>query len=487
MPGENAVERHFYTVYSDNKNIAIKLVELGYATVVSHRADEKRSVEYEALLTAEHKGKADGAGCFGKKLAPVHHVNNLSRGDAARSKAKQFFPLLQRAGRLSGVVDYVFSATKLKIYCEKQSCFLNFAIGGVRGPDSGDLANEAAEFTRDKCHQREVDFEVEAQDKGGNFIGNLYLKKELFAMKLIEQGYAAVHEPSASKSPHFRDLMQAQEAAQTQKKKMWKDYTPGQETKEQTTGPKATTTGQPPAAAKTVSVTEIIDGGHFYAQFQSPELATLDDLMSQIQDSDPSALGAYTFQKVGDLCLAHYSDGKWYRASVTERPKGNSVHVLYVDYGNSEDVPISTLKPIDKRFTTLPFQAKECFLAYIKVPSPETDEFGREAAEYFRDLVWDKSLFAHVEYTEGNKYFLSLGELSSGVLVNAALVKAGLAQVDKQKPRGPASSTGQDGAKLWSVLKEEEEQARKAHRNIWQYGDIDEDEEEDASRNQRRK
>jgi len=490
LPGENAVERHFYTVYSENKNIAIKLVELGYATVVSHRADEKRSVEYEALLTAENKGKADGAGCFGKKLAPVHHINNLSRGDAARSKAKQFFPLFQRAGRQTGIVDYVFASTKLKIYCEKQSCFLNFAIGGVRGPEAGDLANEATEFTRDKCHQREVEFEVEAQDKGGNFIGNLYLKKSLFALKLIEQGYAAVHEPSASKSPHFRELVAAQEVAQTQKKKIWKDWTPGQETKEQAVKTHSGGSHQAPAASKVLFVTEIIDGGHFYAQFQSPELASLDDLMAQIQEAGPFVSTPFAFQKVGDLCLSQFSgDGKWYRASVLERPKGNQVRVLYVDYGNSEEVALNSLKAIDKKFAGLPYQAKECFLAYIKVPDVDTDDFGHEAAEYLRDLVWGKSMFAHVEYTEGSKYYLSVGELSTGVLVNAALVKAGLAQVSKQRPRdGPAAASDHvNGARFWTVLKEEEEQARKAHRNIWQYGDIDEDEEDESSRKPRRK
>jgi len=488
LPGENAVERHFYTVYLDGVNIAIKLVEQGFATVVSHKADEKRSVEYEALLTAENKGKADGAGVFGKKLAPVHHVNNLSRGEAAKSKAKQFFPLIQRAGRQSGLVDYVFSATKLKIYCEKQSCFLNFAIGGIRSPDAPELAAEATEFTRDKCHQREVEFEVEAQDKGGNFIGNLYLKKALFGLKLVEQGYAAVHDPSASRSPHYRDLVSAQEVAQSQKKKMWKDYVPGQETKE---AKQAAVTQAPVASSKIVFVTEIVDGGHFYAQFQTSELAALDDLMNQIQESNPSSFAQFTFQKVGDLCLTQFSgDHKWYRTSVIERPKGNQVTVLYVDYGNTETVSLNSLKSIDKKFTTLPYQAKECFLAYIKVPTVDEEEFGHEAAEFFRELVWDKKLFGHVEYTEGNKYYLSIGEISTGVLVNAALVKAGLAQVDKKKPRehtGPSSAGQVDGARLWVVLKEEEEQARKAHRNIWQYGDIDEDEDDDSSRKPRRK
>jgi len=499
--GENGVERHFYTVYSDNKSVAVRLVELGYAEVLYHKADEKRSVEYEALLTAENKAKAEGAGKFGKKLAPVHHINNLSKGEQARARAKQLFGSFQRAGRMSGVVDYVFSATKLKIYCEKQSAFLNFAVGGIRGPESEAIANEATEFTREKCHQREVEFEVEAQDKGGNFIGNLYLKKTLFSLKLIEQGYAAVHEPSASKSPHFRDLISAQEIAQSQKKKMWKDWEPGQEIqKEQARAAAAAAAGQvaQASASKIIFVTEIMDAAHFYAQFQTPELAGLEDLMAQVQESNPSTAATFTFQKVGDVCLSQFSaDKKWYRASVVERPKGNQVTVLYVDYGNSEVVNVSGLKAIDKKFTSLPFQAKECFLAYLKVPDAENDDFGREAAEFFRDLVWEKSMFAHVEYTEGNKYYLSVGEPNSGVLVNAALVKAGLAQLDKaQRPRGAGAAPGAgsgtaggqvDGARLWAVLKEEEEQARKAHRNIWQYGDIDEDEEDESSRRPRRR
>jgi len=47
--------RGFYTVYLDKSNIALLLVEKGYAKVVSHKADEKRSSAYDALIVAERK------------------------------------------------------------------------------------------------------------------------------------------------------------------------------------------------------------------------------------------------------------------------------------------------------------------------------------------------------------------------------------------------------------------------------------------------
>lgn len=40
--------------------------------------DEERSAHYEALLTAEEKGKKDKKGLHSAREPPVHHVNDLS-------------------------------------------------------------------------------------------------------------------------------------------------------------------------------------------------------------------------------------------------------------------------------------------------------------------------------------------------------------------------------------------------------------------------
>jgi len=50
-------DRIYVTILLDKTNIALKLVEEGFARVVPHKSDEKRSMHYEALLIAEQAAK----------------------------------------------------------------------------------------------------------------------------------------------------------------------------------------------------------------------------------------------------------------------------------------------------------------------------------------------------------------------------------------------------------------------------------------------
>jgi len=140
----------------------------------------------------------------------------------------------------------------------------------------------------------------------------------------------------------------------------------------------------------------------------------------------------------------------------------DQVGVFYLDYGNSESLPTSRIRPLPSNLPQVPFQAHEAQLAYVRPPKLSED-FGPEAAEYLKELVWGKTVVANVEYRENDKLFLSLGERESGVHVNGALVKAGLARVEKLR--------GKHLQPILDKLREEEEVARKSHTNIWQYGD----------------
>ena len=59
------------------------------------------------------------------------------------------------------------------------------------------------------------------------------------------------------------------------------------------------------------------------------------------------------------MCCGRYTvDNVWYRALVTAVSCENSqVEVLYVDEGNSETLPLSRLRDLDKKFAHLPSQA----------------------------------------------------------------------------------------------------------------------------------
>lgn len=87
--------------------------------------------------------------------------------DAQRSK--QFLPYLQRSGRSEGIVEYIASGSRVRLYVPKETCLITFLFSGIDCPrgarigpggkligENEPYAEEAAKFTRSKIMQREV-------------------------------------------------------------------------------------------------------------------------------------------------------------------------------------------------------------------------------------------------------------------------------------------------------------------------------------------
>lgn len=60
-------------------------------------------------------------------------------------------------------------------------------------------------------------------------------------------------------------------------------------------------------------------------------------------------------------------DNLWYRAAVTAYASEDTVLVDYMDYGNSDSIPLTRLRPIIPSLMELPAQAIRCSLAGMKV------------------------------------------------------------------------------------------------------------------------
>jgi len=116
----------------------------------------------------------------------------------------------------------------------------------------------------------------------------------------------------------------------------------------------------------------------------------------------------------------------------------------------------------------LPRQSRVGRLAYIIPPKME-DEFGKDAAAFFKQLVWGKTLTAtsYKDYVTGG-VTLVVGDPATSITINGALVAAGLARTERRRA----------GNQFFQALKLEEEKARKDHLNMWQYGDIPDSDEE---------
>lgn len=126
---------------------------------------------------------------------------------------------------------------------------------------------------------------------------------------------------------------------------------------------------------------------HCFTLVGIPELTQLMSDFSVHHRTTPSAPNTAPF-RAGDLVSAKFSaDNAWYRAKIRKNVVSRKeAEVVFIDYGNSEVVPHSNLRPLDVRFKTLPPQAKEATLSFVKLLSSDS-EYGEEALERFRSLV----------------------------------------------------------------------------------------------------
>ena len=65
------------------------------------------------ILQAEEKAKKTGKGLHDKKNTPTHRVTDMT---GKLEKCKQFLPFLRRAGRMQGLVEYVASGSRFRVY-----------------------------------------------------------------------------------------------------------------------------------------------------------------------------------------------------------------------------------------------------------------------------------------------------------------------------------------------------------------------------------
>ena len=92
-------------------------------------------------------------------------------------KCKQFLPFLKRAGKMQGLVEYVASGSRFRVYIPRETCIITFLLGGISCPrgsrqmpdgskvEAEKFGDEAALHVKEMILQREVEIEV----RGGGF------------------------------------------------------------------------------------------------------------------------------------------------------------------------------------------------------------------------------------------------------------------------------------------------------------------------------
>lgn len=398
--------------------------------------------------------------------------------------------------RQKGVVEYVIGGSRMKIRSDEGSDSIIFAFffsgakcesvpnakkiaGGAKIPP---FAEEARDYTREICMHRDVEFEIEGSDNYGAAKGQLWVNKRNVALLLVEKGYARATPNSRGGNHHIQAKIEvAEQNAKDQKLGIWKNYDPVAEAKAKAVELQKQKEATTPKAKEVVQVTEVLDGGFCYLQFVNEGQQKLKALMDKIAEQDWDAQPPYTKAKVGQLVVSKFSDGTWYRAEVIKIEDDGQYRVRYGDYGNIEVVDASRVRELttgEFSLSVLAFQAHPAVLAYIQ-PRTLDQDWGKEAAECFKHLVWGKNLYATVPYTETNTdritgrkettLHVTLVPVDDNkIFVNGVLVAEGLAKVDK-KARND---------KIIKYLRKEQESAFKNRYGLWEYGDDGSDDEE---------
>ena len=520
LPGEKGSEKE-----GESLDVAEMLVLRGLASVTRHRGDEERSSRYDDLVAAEQRAAKAKKGIQNRdKEAPTHHVNDISQN---AQKARQFLPFLQRAGKSHGVVDYVVNGHRAKIYIPKESAVISFALAGVRCPQGprGDapgepFAAEALRHARRRFMQRDVEIEVDTVDKTGAFLGRMWViepggRRVDVGAETLREGLGSIHPMFVpERHPGGEILRDAQEAAKRARAGVWKDWSPEAEAAKAAAAAaaKAAERGDDgagagsgdgassgaPAETLALTLTEVIDGATFFAQ-RSDAADAVGRLHAELQKRTPAASsGDAPPPKRGAVVAARFTgDDEWYRAAVCERAKpGAPVRVFYVDYGNAETIAADRLRPLDPSLSlaAMPAAARLCRLTHLRAPGP-AQEYGAEAARALGAMAGGRSLLARVDRAGAApqepwdadavpQFWVTLGvaetpeasnEDSGGEdgdaappTVNQRMAAEGLARLE----RGAAKRTDA------RALVEAQETARRERRCMWEYGDVDSDDDE---------
>jgi staphylococcal nuclease domain-containing protein 1 len=497
-PSEGFEEREVATVISNGKNAALMLVEAGYASVIRHRRDDDdRSPDYDALLLAEETAKTEGKGMWSEKAPATKAYQDYSESLA---KAKMMASTLQKQKKVPAVVDFVRGGGRFVLLIPRENAKLTFVLSGIRVPKparvSGEAAEpfgqEAADFANRRCMQRDVEIDVENTDKVGGFIGSMYIGRENFARALLEEGLAEVHAYSAEQSGNANEYFAAEKRAKDGKKGMWHDWDPSKD-EEQDVAPASNGTNgdyEPIAPRKKdfrqVMVTHVDEAGKLKIQQVGPGTAALSELMRSFKSfhlnksNDQPLPGP---PKVGDIVAAKFTvDDDWYRGRVRRVDRASQkVDITYIDYGNSETLPWSRLRPLSQpQFSTqkLKQQASDAVLSYVQLP--QTPQYLPEAVNLIAEITDGKELVANVDFQDNDgTLHVTLwdipdpskpGSTNLEQSLNAEVVRNGFAMVPKklkawEKAAGDALSS----------LGKLEAAAKNDRYGMWEYGDLTED------------
>ncbi|XP_053192638.1 tudor domain-containing 6 [Scomber japonicus] len=169
----------------------------------------------------------------------------------------------------------------------------------------------------------------------------------------------------------------------------------------------------------------------------------LDELMDNIYHlyKDSTNKDVVRNPTVGLYCAAKAEDGDFYRATVSEVGEKH-IKVFFVDYGNTELVDRSNIRPLPEEFKKLPWLAMKCTLAGVR---PKDGRWSQGAIEFFIKAVTDKALNVSVtaKYDDIHVVQLTDPEAHGEPDLSKLMCSSGLAERDETQKQPKTRMTMQ--------------------------------------------
>nr|CCC95933.1 unnamed protein product [Trypanosoma congolense IL3000] len=483
------------TVPETGANVGVSLLESGYVTFFLGKNDVCSAAA--ELQAASEVARSKGVGIHSKTKAPTVRILELSHLGSTRGR--YYLNFLQRGMQgsrpplVKGVVDFVMGPSSLRVLIPREHFQILIKVAGIITPmgtaagGSGTaepFAEESKRYAVDKIQHREVNVQVHAVDKAGNFISSVILSDGTdFAVSLVSMGFAAI--ANAERLPSYQLLLDAESKAKSEKMNIWSTSSsiPQRAVKlasqNNRAGPGSYTLSSGSKAEYLPYVLSEVGEDGFSAYLQDAtsgveeKLIMLQGLLGKL-----SSRGEY-HPKRGEVVAAQYkADKTWNRAKVLHVSKQDSlITVCFFDFGTKAEVRTKDVRVIPQGSEFAPARDTEplaCLVhfAFLK-RNIHTDAFIDESCnivyEYTDGPVLAKELYRDAE---GDVYCIVSTD-ENGPSVGESLLQHGVAVLDR--------ATESIDPEAYKRHLKAQDIARRGHIKLWQYGDIDNDSDDERA------
>ncbi|KAK3749426.1 hypothetical protein RRG08_003275 [Elysia crispata] len=156
----------------------------------------------------------------------------------------------------------------------------------------------------------------------------------------------------------------------------------------------------------------------FWCQDQSfaNELLILSEELSRLHMTQ--GIQPLTDVRPGSICAAKFSeDEAWYRGVVQTVSNGEA-QVYFVDYGNTESVPLSLICRLSASMRTMPALAAKCCLSGV---SSKNGSWDQTIVDQFEEIVVDKEFEMVIIDRKGDTYIVSLVDIVENTDVSSQM------------------------------------------------------------------